>query len=196
MPTPGAVLDALDEVARACGVDPVTVVVPAKRVAALAYIDSRPARITLDPAVAAAAASRPEMIRFLLAHELGHRARSTKSWTTLVGGVLLMVMGVWLIVVASFGVAGVTSDRVQWVFAWTYGALVLLCVGAWALAARRDRATELVCDEYASDVGFPLTEGAAASLQQLGRCRVRLPRAMRTHPDWKTRLRNAQQRVA
>lgn len=129
-PTPGPVLDALDEVAQACGVDPVTVVVPAKQVASLAHINSRTARITLNHAVAAAAHSEPEMIRFLLSHELGHRARSTKSWMTLVGGVLLMVMGVWLIVVASFEVAEVTSDRVQWVFAWTYGASLMLFVGA------------------------------------------------------------------
>lgn len=139
------------------------------------------------------------MIRFLLAHELGHRARSTKSWTTLVGGrllmVMVMVMGGWLIVVASFGAAGLTSDPVQWVFAWTYIAPVMLFVGAWATAARRDRATELVCDDHANDVGFPLTEDAAASLQQLGRSRVRAPRVMRTHPDWETRLRHAQQRV-
>lgn len=193
--TPGPVLDALDEVTLTCGVGKVAVFIPARRVASLAYTSSRGGRIVLDRDVAAAAAAQPEMIRFLLAHEVGHQVQSTKSLTTLVGGGVLMALGVWLIAMVSLGAAGVATDLGPWLVIWTYIALVLLSVGAWAWAARRDQVTELGCDDYAADVGFPLTQAAAETLQQLGRSRVRLPRVMRTHPDWRTRLRNAQQRI-
>ncbi|MGJ7442940.1 M48 family metalloprotease [Aquipuribacter sp. MA13-6] len=194
-PTPGPVLDAMDEVALTCGVGKVAVFIPARRVAALAYTNSRGGRIVLDRDVAAAAATQPEMIRFLLAHEVGHQVRSTKSLTTLVGGGTLMALGLWLIAMASLDAADVATDLGPWLIAWTYIALVMLSVGAWALAARRDRVTELDCDDYAADVGFALTPGAAESLRQLGSGRVRLPRVMRTHPDWRTRLRHAQRRI-
>lgn len=191
--TPVPVLEALDEVVEACDVGPVLVVVPARRVASLAYTSSRGGRITLDRDVAGAACSEPEMIRFLLAHEMGHRVRSTRSWTSLVAGLFLMVLAVWFFVMFSSAVAGIATGRTLWV---TYGALVLVFLGAWSLAARRDRVTELGCDAYAGDVGFPLTEGAATSLQQLGRSRFRLPRVLRTHPDWESRLLQARNRAS
>lgn len=188
---PEPVLDALEDVVRACGVGPVTVVVSTKRVAALAHVDSRKRQITLDPRVAAAALAEPEMIRFLLAHEIGHVARSTRSWTSLTGGGFLLLLVVWFVVFASLGAAEVTTGRSQW---WIYSALVALFLVAWALAAQHDRASELGCDDYAGAVGYPLSESAAASLHRFGTSRVRLPLFTRTHPDWATRLRNAQHR--